>query len=126
MLACMAPAETSPQRFVGEPLKPVPGTFHAGMMARGTPGLPRQFAWRGRSYEVEAILEVRRTLGPCTHGSGEKYVRRHWFTIRTRRGAVMTLYCDRQARRGQSPKARWWLFSMERDEDPAAGKATAP
>jgi hypothetical protein len=24
----------------------------------------------------------------------------------------MEIYCDRQARRGKSPKARWWLFTL--------------
>jgi hypothetical protein len=105
-------AKTDDQRFVGDPIKPVPGTFQAGMMARGMPGLPRRFAWRSRPYEVEAVLETHRTLGKCTSGSGEMYVRRHWFTIRTTSGTTMVLYCDRQARRGQSPKARWWLFTV--------------
>jgi hypothetical protein len=66
-------------------------------MARGGPGLPRRFIWRGRQFEVEAVLATRRPLGPCTSGSGE----------------TMTVYFDRQARRGHSPKARWWLYTME-------------
>jgi hypothetical protein len=117
-----APSE-SRDRFIGEPIKPVAGMFHAGMMARGTPGLPRRLTWRGEEHEVAAILEVRRTLGPCTSGSGEMYVRRHWFTVRTTAGITMTLYCDRQTRRGQSPKARWWLFSADVNPEPAGGES---
>jgi hypothetical protein len=118
----MMSAETPYNRFVGEPIKPVLGTFHTEMMARGMPGLPRRFTWRGQEHEVEAILEVRRTLGPCTSGSGEMYVRRHWFTIRTTGGTTLTLYCDRQARRCQSPKARWWVFSIDRGAEPVQGE----
>jgi len=109
----MKSQETGRDRFVGDPIKPVPGTADATMMARGLPGLPRKFVWRGRQVEVAEVLGTRRTLGPCRHGSGEKYVRRHWFTVRTTDGATMTLYCDRQARRGQSAKARWWLFTAD-------------
>jgi hypothetical protein len=107
--------ETSGDRFVGELIRPVPGTFDAAMMARGSPGLPRKFVWRQHEYEVAELLQTRRSLGPCRHGSGEQYVRRHWFTVRTTNGATMTLYCDRQARRGQSAKARWWLFTTDQD-----------
>ncbi len=108
----MVPAEEAPERFVSEPVTPVEGTGDAGMMSRGGPGLPRRFVWRGREYEVEALLETHRTLGPCTSGSDERYVRRHWFTVRTATGETMTLYFDRQARRGHSPKARWWLYTV--------------
>jgi len=99
--------------FVGEPIVPVPGTADTRTMARGGPGLPRRFLWRGRPYEVEAVLERHRTLGPCTSGSGEMYVRKHWFTLRTTGGEIMSIYFDRQPRRGRSAKARWWLFSIE-------------
>jgi phosphoribosylglycinamide formyltransferase-1 len=98
--------------FIGEPITPVPGTGDARAMARGGPGLPRRFRWRGEEYEVAEVLETHRTLGPCTHGSGEQYVRKHWFTFRTSGGEVMTVYCDRRPRRGASPKARWWLVTL--------------
>jgi hypothetical protein len=109
----MPAKETVGERFIGDPIRPVPGTGDAAMMARGLPGLPRKFTWRGQGVEVAEVIGTRRTLGSCRHGSGEKYVRRHWFMIRTTNGATMTLYCDRQARRGQSAKARWWLFTTD-------------
>jgi phosphoribosylglycinamide formyltransferase-1 len=101
------------EQFIGEPITPVPETADARTMARGGPGLPRRFVWRGREVAVEAVLETRRSLGPCTSGSGERYVRKHWFTVRTTSGETMTLYFDRQPRRGKSPKARWWLYSLK-------------
>lgn len=101
-----------PERFISEPITPVAGTSDRRGMARGAPGLPRRFRWRGKEYEVEAVLETRRSLGPCKSGSPEQYVRKHWFTVRTTSGETMTLYFDRQPRRGHSPKARWWLYTL--------------
>jgi hypothetical protein len=104
------------EQFIGEPITPVRETADARTMARGGPGLPTRFVWRGRTIEVEAVLATRRSLGPCTSGSGEMYVRKHWFTVRTASGETMTLYFDRQPRRGKSPKARWWLYSLRSDK----------
>ena len=78
-------------------------------MAMGEPGLPREFFWRGRTLR---ILEVRRRwkeTGPCRHGSGERYVRKHWYEVVTDADGVMKIYFERQPRGG--PKsARWWLY----------------
>jgi len=112
----------SAEQFVGEPVAPVPATGDARMMARGGPGLPRQFTWRGTTYEVEAVLETHRTLGPCTSGSGEQYVRKHWYEVQTASGARMKLYFERQPRPGKSKRARWWLFTTE---DSDAGREGA-
>jgi hypothetical protein len=98
--------------FVGEPVTPVAGTADARAMAQGAPGLPARFVWRGREYRVAAILRTWKELGPCTSGGPERYVRKHWFTVRTTTGEEMQIYCDRQPRRGKSPKARWWLFTI--------------
>jgi hypothetical protein len=44
---------------------------------------------------------------------GERYLRKHWYRIETVCGKVMTLYFDRQPRRGRGPtKGRWTLYSM--------------
>jgi hypothetical protein len=100
-----------PEQFIGEEITPVAGTADTRAMAAGGPGLPARFVWRGREFQVEAVLATRRKLGSCRGGSPEQYVRKHWFTIRTATGEVMQIYFDRQPRRGKSPKARWWLFT---------------
>jgi hypothetical protein len=100
------------ERFIGEAIVPVEGTADARAMARGSPGLPQRFRWRGREFQVEAVLETHRELGPCRSGGDEQYVRKHWFTIRTTGGHQVQIYFDRQGRRGKNPKARWWLFSI--------------
>lgn len=101
--------------FVSEPLTPVAGTFATAAMASGEPGLPARFRWRGVEHEVAAVLETRRGTGPCRHGGGERYVRRHEYRIRTAGGLEMLVYCDRQPRRGARPRARWWVATVERD-----------
>jgi hypothetical protein len=102
------------ERFVGEPVEPVPGTGDAHRASRGSPGLPQRFRWRGTEYEVAEVLKTWRETGAMKgspRGRGEQYVRKHWFTVRTASGDRMTLYFERQARRARDRKRRWWLFS---------------
>ena len=99
------------EAFVSEELKPVAGTAMASMAARGQPGLPQRFHWRKREYRVMAVLEEWKTTGPCTSGSDEQYVRRHWYRISTEPHALMTVYCDRQAKDRRNPKSRWFVYS---------------
>lgn len=103
------------KRFVGEALRPVKETFDAGRMAAGGPGLPREFLWRGARVGVARVLSEWRETGPCRHGSGERYVSKHWFEIQTEAGETMRLYFERRAR-GRALSARWWLFSVEERE----------
>ena len=72
-----------------------------------------EFAWRGTDYKIAAIVETWKTVGACTSGGDEKYVRRHYYRVRTTIGETMTLYCDRQPPRGKSKtKGRWVLYTM--------------
>ncbi|MDD4889199.1 MAG: DUF6504 family protein [Phycisphaerae bacterium] len=100
------------EEFIGERIEPVPGTGDAAAMARGEPGLPGRFAWRGVEYRVLGLMKAWKTSGPCRNGSDELYLRRHWFQVVTEPAAVMTIYFDRQARDRKKPTARWWLYSM--------------
>lgn len=101
----------SRERFVSEAVVPVAGTFDAGRMAAGEPGLPGAFRWRGRALEIATVLRSWRATGPCRHGSGELYVRKHWYEAVTRDGATLKLYFDRQPRSGRIA-TRWWLYSI--------------
>lgn len=80
------------------------------------PGLPRQFRWKARTIHVARVLKTWRETGPCRHGSGEAYVRKHWFEVVTDSGALMTIYFERQPR-SRKNIARWWLFSVVEDAD---------
>jgi hypothetical protein len=100
--------------FVSESIVPVSGTFDAAGMSRGEPGLPGKFCWRRKEFTVVQELERWRDHGDCRNGSGERYVRRHGYRVRTEDGSILRLYFQRSVGRGKiSPKARWWLHSIE-------------
>lgn len=105
----------SHKEFISEPIFPVAGSFDVSAMTAGEPGLPARFTWRGAEHEVARVLESWKTVGPCRHGSGEKYVRRHWFRVVTTDGSEMELYFDRQPRVRQKTQ-RWWLATIVRPE----------
>ena len=67
------------EQFIGEAIQPVAETIDAARMSRGEPGLPRQFQWRSQTIRIARVLKTWRETGPCHHGSGEAYVRKHWF-----------------------------------------------
>ncbi len=99
------------ERFVSEAIDPLIETCDTARMAVGEPGLPRQFRWRGQTVQVISMLRTWRETGPCRHGSGERYVRKHWFEIATDSGATMKLYFERKPLHGRTD-SRWWLYSV--------------
>ena len=109
--------------FVSEPIKPVVSTADPRAMAAGGPGLPREFVWRGEPLGIVAVLRTWRETGPCTHGSSESYVRKHWFEVQTTGNRRARIYFERQAR-GRDRTKRWWLYSIEHRDDET--QSTAP
>jgi hypothetical protein len=105
------------EEFVSEPIEPVAGTFDTAGMTRAEPGLPGRFFWRGKEYTVTETIETWKQTGPCRYGSHEQYLRKHWYKIKTLDGLVMTLYFERQARSKTQRKTRWWLYSVNRDNE---------
>jgi phosphoribosylglycinamide formyltransferase-1 len=100
--------------FVSEPLVPLDASFDTNLMARGEPGVPQKFRWRNKEWTVAAILESRREYGDCRHGSGERYVRKHLYRVRTDDGSILQLCFQRSFGRGQfRSKARWRVQSIE-------------
>jgi len=79
-------------------------------MAMGRPGLPQTFSWNGKSFSVLEVLEEWKGAGDCRHGSGERYVRKHWFRVRTTGDLEMKIYFERQGR--SSGGSRWRLYSL--------------
>jgi phosphoribosylglycinamide formyltransferase-1 len=69
------------------------------------------------------VLDTWKTTSACRHGSGERYVRKHWARIRTADGTVMTLYFERQARSRRELKTRWWLYTIDTTNDAKNGEA---
>ncbi len=101
--------------FISEPITVIGASFDTAGMAMGEPGVPLKFRWRRKAFTVEAVLEKWKTHGDCAHGSGERYVRKHGYRIRTTDGNVFRLYFQRSFGRGKfTLKQRWWIHSMER------------
>ncbi|MBN2182710.1 MAG: hypothetical protein JW715_12430 [Sedimentisphaerales bacterium] len=104
------------EKFISEPIKPLPGAFKPAAMTRGEPALPERFVWSDTEYSVVEVLEAWKETGPCRSGGSEIYLRKHWYKIRTADGLIMTLYFERQARSKSRDKARWWLYTIETKE----------
>ena len=103
------------EEFVSEPITPQKGTFDAGAMAAGLPGLPRGFVWRGESCLIVAQLDAwKHSAAEGGRAGGERYLRRHYFRLRMTNESVWTVYFVRQPPRGGSSKIRWFLYSIER------------
>jgi len=105
------------EQFVSEPIQPERGSFSTELMARGLASLPAAFTWRNRRYEiVECVHHEKQSSPEGGAAGGERYLRRQVFVVRLHTGQTATLYVQRQAPRGASPRAakrRWFLYSIE-------------
>jgi phosphoribosylglycinamide formyltransferase-1 len=106
--------------FVGEAITPEDMSFSVSPMAAGKPGLPWKFSWKGRTFSVLEVLEEWKETGDCRHGSGERYVRKHWFRVKTTEDLEMRIYFERQGR--SSGGSRWRLYSIRSTGSGAAPK----
>jgi hypothetical protein len=113
------------EHYIGEEIHPVKEEFDYSASAPGEPALPRQFIWRHQTIEIRYILRRWKTASGCRHGSADRYVRKHWYEIRTMDNRVMTIYFDRQFKDPRGQKRRWWLFSMTDDAN-TPGPRTQP
>ena len=100
------------EHLISECLVPVLTEVDAHRIVIGAPVLPTRFLWRGTEYRVTEVLEQWKETGPCRHGSGERYVRKHWYRLRMATGEEMKIYFDRHARSTQQRTQRWWLFTV--------------
>jgi phosphoribosylglycinamide formyltransferase-1 len=100
----------APGDLVVEAIAPDPSSFEVAGPARGEPGLPRRFTWRGVEWTVARVERRWKTTGRDRGGSRERYVRRHWAVVRTTAGPRFRVYGERGGLPG-----RWWLHSVEPD-----------
>ena len=100
------------RKFVGATIQPVLGTIDPTHMSSGEPGLPREFRWGLQTIRIARVGRTWRETGPCHHGSGERYARKHWFEVVTDSGDTMRIYFERQARSRQV-KNRWRLVTVD-------------
>ena len=89
------------------------GGFDTARMARGEPGIPRRFRGKSGVYEIAALVESGKAYGDCRHGSGERYVRRHIYRLRTTDGRVIQVCFLRSLGKPARNAARWWLQAVE-------------
>jgi hypothetical protein len=105
-----------PVSFVSETIIPIDASFDTSGMARGEPGLPHKFRWGKKEFMVARVLEQWKEHGDCTHGSGERYVRKHGYRVELTDGSIVRIFFNRNFGRGRpTNKARWWIQSIERD-----------
>lgn len=107
------------EHFIGASIQPVDGTIDPARMSAGEPGLPREFRWKKQVIKIERVLRTWREMGDCHHGSGERYLRKHWFEVVTEAGERMKIYFERQAKAGQK-KSRWHLYTLADDSGSAS------
>ena len=98
--------------FISESITPLFDGEAVRTVVPGEPVVPSGFVWRKQEYRVDTILSVWKEDGPCSHGSGEQYLRKHWYKLRMTDGREMEIYFERQARSSRQRKLRWWLFSI--------------
>ena len=104
-------------RLISEPLTPKTETSDTARMAAGEPGLPHEFLWRGETIRLSTVLRTWKETGRCTHGSTDRYVRKHWYEVETFSHGRLKIYFDRHPRPHKGTKEpRWWLFSIEENE----------
>lgn len=102
------------ERLISEAIEPLYGDgaeYRAFVV--GEPIPPSRFRWGGREVAVAVILETWKGLSPQpASGQGGRYVRRHWYRIRTADGEVMTIYVVRTAPNRTRGQQGWWLYSV--------------
>lgn len=108
----LPPGDVPPSaaRAVFEEVTPEGAIFDASAMARGEPGVPMRFRWRGTTYEVAEVLSTRREVSRADASAGA-YVRRHVVTLLTKSGERMELSGARGPKSGRS-SARWMLRTV--------------
>ena len=117
----MSAHERPPTRAILEGIDVLSDNFDMASMARGAPGVPRRFRWRGAEYEVVEILGESRETEGTPESATERYVRRHTFWVRTACGEVMLLSAGRGLRPG------WILRALQiRPEDEAEAPGPDP
>jgi len=105
------------EHLVSEPLQPL--FSGAGVesgenefQAVGEPMLPERFVWRGEELAIAEVIERWKEYSRPGAAMPERYLRKHWYRIRTVAGQEMKIYFERQARSKAGAKQRWWVFSV--------------
>lgn len=108
------------ERLISEPLAAVPESGPADHPhAMGEPVLPARFRWRDAEFTVAEVLEAWKGYSPRASNVRGRYVRRHWYRVRTETGRVLTIYFVRTTQTGSRKEKGWWVYSEAAGEKPA-------
>jgi hypothetical protein len=100
------------ESLISEPIEPLTEEAAERPFLAGEPVLPSRFRWRGAEYQVGDILESWKEYSAGTRQMPDRYLRKHWFHVRTTDGTEMKIYFERSARSKGTEKSRWWLFTL--------------
>ncbi len=107
--------------FVSDPITPHPRRFDTAAMGRGEPGLPEGFTWHGVTYRVTERLDAwKHSQREGGGAQGELYLRRHYYRLRMSDGSIWTVYFTRRPASTGPVGARWFLYTIDTGEAPAA------
>ena len=104
--------------LISEALTPLEGTGDTRRMGLGEPGLPAGFEWRGNGHAIRELVAAWKQ-SDREGGSGQRYLRRHYYRLRMDDGATWTVYFTRQSAKRGSRVPRWFLYTIERFADRA-------
>jgi hypothetical protein len=100
------------ERLISEPIRPVLDEAADRETPIGEPVLPHRFVWRGEEHTIADVMETWKEYSQGSAAMPDRYLRKHWYRIRTTMGCEMKLYFERKPRSLAQAKQRWWLFSV--------------
>lgn len=99
------------EEFVSEPIVPGGRNSSTVSMARGEPGLPQSFEWRGDTYAVQQRLEQwKESQREGGRATADLYLRRHYYKLLMSDTSQWIVYFTRQPASGQAATQRWFLY----------------
>jgi hypothetical protein len=103
------------ESLISEAIEPILETAAEQPFLVGEPVLPARFRWRGAEHGIAAVLESWKEYSEGSRQMPERYLRKHWYRIRTEDGTEMKIYFERSARSKAKARARWWIFTIVRE-----------
>lgn len=100
------------ESLISEAIEPLLAEEADRPFQAGEPILPSRFRWRGAEYRIADILRTWKEYSPGTRQMPDRYLRKHWFHVRTDDGSEMKIYFERSIRSKGTERSRWWLFTM--------------
>ncbi len=86
----------------------------AAAMARGEPGLPGGFVWRGCEYRIVERLAVwKESSREGSSAGGDLYLRRHCYRLKMSDGTEWNVYFVRQSPKSGNARVRWFLYTID-------------